>query len=933
MQRLPIVVDRLTQFVTFSSHCSLVWLKRIDRISPFFNFFRAIRLLTFTILICCPILFSAQTASAWPSDSDWNPLYRAGTFVDDPESDSATSRDIVGDTTMAAASLYNDGTYIYFRIRLDDDPRDNTLTALDPFGWGFLIDTDGDTGDYEYMIMLDGIVNPEEIYLAENTVKTNISDPSDKAETIVWSQLLNNDPTSGNYRVLTSADIDGPTSNFGGDEDFYIDYRMPYDVFKNTLGLTDDSLIRLFIGSSNSAQTLTADLGTTASSAYDGLLNDGVSDETLPNGELPSTGTLTFVAALDGSGDVTEFYPGGTLFIRVDDADQNGIPTLRETLTVTVTVPSGDSETLTLLETGPDSDIFTVSIPTAQSATVGDDGILQVSPIEFATATYTDAADADLDQFELRTDTAKALPAADLALTKSVNVSTPNEGDTITYTVTLSNNGPSTATSIQVTDQLPAGVTYVSDNGTGSYNPSTGVWSVAAIAASVSRSLDIIATVDASTSMSTITNNAAITVRGQPDPVAANDTASAAIAVTGADIGLNLTADTTVPASGGTVVLTLTATNNGAYDATNITIAELLNVADLAYVSHSADAGSYNDVSGDWTIATLANGANATLQVTATVIAPGNTTVIQTAAISNVDQSDPISVNDTTNVSLYVGGTDLQLTKSVDTPTPDVGDTITYTLLLENLGSNAVNGIQVSDLLPAGVTYVTHTPPAGTTYDPATGLWDFGATTLADGSSVSLLIDATVDTGTAAQTISNSAAIIAGPVDPDTANDSDNAGITVTFIDLEIVKTADVTTPQDNEPVTFTITVENKGLIDATNVVIFDELPGQLAFVSASGNYDDSTNLWTVGTIAAGATATLTINCTVDIGNNDAPTFFNFASPEQRQQLRQRAAGGGRHRYFCGQERRQRQSVTRRLHHLHPDCYQQRTQRRNKSGN
>ena len=54
-------------------------------------------------------------------------------------------------------------------------------------------------------------------------------------------------------------------------------------------------------------------------------------------------------------------------------------------------------------------------------------------------------------------------PQADLALTKTVNNPTPNVGDTVTFTVTLSDNGPDAATNAQVTDLLPAGLTFVSD--------------------------------------------------------------------------------------------------------------------------------------------------------------------------------------------------------------------------------------------------------------------------------------------------------------------------------------------------------------------------------------------------------------------------------------------------------------------------------------
>ena len=51
-------------------------------------------------------------------------------------------------------------------------------------------------------------------------------------------------------------------------------------------------------------------------------------------------------------------------------------------------------------------------------------------------------------------------------------------------------------------------------------------------------------------------------------------------------------------------------------------------------------------------------------------------------------------------------------------PTPNVGDTITFTVTLTNNGPNAATSVQVTDLLPAGLTFVSATPSQGT-YDPA----------------------------------------------------------------------------------------------------------------------------------------------------------------------------------------------------------------------
>ena len=60
-------------------------------------------------------------------------------------------------------------------------------------------------------------------------------------------------------------------------------------------------------------------------------------------------------------------------------------------------------------------------------------------------------------------------------MTKTVSNPTPNVGDPITFTVTLTNQGPDAATGVQVTDLLPAGLSFVSANPSqGSYNSGTG---------------------------------------------------------------------------------------------------------------------------------------------------------------------------------------------------------------------------------------------------------------------------------------------------------------------------------------------------------------------------------------------------------------------------------------------------------------------------
>lgn len=88
-------------------------------------------------------------------------------------------------------------------------------------------------------------------------------------------------------------------------------------------------------------------------------------------------------------------------------------------------------------------------------------------------------------------------PDADLSLIKSVSNPTPQNGETIQYTIVLNNAGPGTATGIKVSDVLPAGIVYVSSSPTvGSFDSNTNLWTVASLAANASATLVINARVN-----------------------------------------------------------------------------------------------------------------------------------------------------------------------------------------------------------------------------------------------------------------------------------------------------------------------------------------------------------------------------------------------------------------------------------------------------
>jgi len=805
------------------------------------------------LMVLCAVLLLPGIAHAWPSASDWIPLVNASGYVGDPDSDySQCHLDVVGDSSLnPAAMVYNDGTYIYYRIRLDCSP--SGPGGVKQNTWGLLIDTDMNADSYEWMVRIDGRPT-DSIIISQNTSQGTLGDPSDSAEVDVWVDPLNSTPGSENYKI-TSAGTNFPVSS--PDPDYWLEFRYPYDVWLFYMGLDDSSVIRYFIGTGPSGRTFSGDI--VGTSLYTDLTNP-----VLPTGTEPTTGYVMFVADLTGNGDITEAYPGDTLYIKVDDPDQNDQKTLEDTIEVVVNTPAGDSEILTLTETGLNTGIFTGSILTADSNPAISNGLLDLSPIETVRVTYVDAVDALLNKNRDRYDSLTALPSADIGISKAVDNYTPNEGDTVSFTLTLHNYGTSDASGLQVADILPSGLIYNSDSGGGGYNPTNGIWTVASILDGQTLALVINATVDSGTSGQTIVNNADITYNPQTDPDSTNDSASVVLTVQGSDLEVMKSVDSATPNEGDSIVYTITLTNNGSNDATGIIVNDVL-PAGLTYVSSSPSAGAYDQPSGIWNGFGLLSGANATLDITASVNAGTTGTVITNFAnVVSADQADPVQANNSDSASIAVGGVDLLLNKQVDIPTPDVGQVLVFTVTLLNNSTNTATLIEVSDIIPSGLNYVFAMPLAGS-YNPATGIWS--GFSLSAGASATLYITVTVNSGTGGDTIVNTSQVTSvTQTDIDLSNNSASASVTVKAADLSIIKSVDNQSPDPSAEVVFTVTLTNNGPDTATGVEVTDTLSAGLTYVSdtpSAGSFDSVTGIWSGLTLAAGASETLLVNATV----------------------------------------------------------------------
>ena len=577
----------------------------------------------------------------------------------------------------------------------------------------------------------------------------------------------------------------------------------------------------------------------------------------------------------------------------------NGGPDAATNITVTDVIPAG----LVVQSSDPDSgttyasNVWTI-LSLASGASVTLEIVAQVNDASELTysaqVTASDVADPDStpndgagDDFaSVTVDAIDPVASADLSLTITPPTQTPNLGANATFTLTLTNGGPDTATNITVTDVIPAGLVVQSSDPDSGTTYASNVWTILSLASGASVTLEIVAQVN---DANLLTYSAQVTASDVADPdstpnnnvTTEDDQASVtvdAVTPTSADLSLAITPPTQTPNVGQNATFLLTLTNSGPDAATNITVTDVI-PAGMVFQSANAASGT-NYASSVWTIPGLASGANVTLEVVARVDV--NTPLTYSAQVTASDATDPDSTpNDNTGDDRATATVDapdtpttqadLSVTVTPSSTTPNFGSTVTFTIEVANAGPDQATGVVVRDQLPTGLQFVSATATQGA-YVSGTGLWTVG--TLASGANATLTLVARVNTTAAVNNVAQVTA--SGVADPDsTPNNNveaedDQQTVTIdapAAADLRLAKTiVGQAFVNVGENLTFRLTLTNSGPDGATGVVVNDDLPAGLTFVSATasqGTYDSTTGLWTVGSVANGATVTLDIVATL----------------------------------------------------------------------
>ncbi len=383
---------------------------------------------------------------------------------------------------------------------------------------------------------------------------------------------------------------------------------------------------------------------------------------------------------------------------------------ITDVIPVSVTVQQIISSGVTLSQTN----VGNTYVWTTSFMTSGQEGIItitgQMTSSVFITTTVnntteitTTSVDTDISN-NSSTIGLTVIPQADLVISKSDAPDSVLAGNLLTYTVRITNNGPSDAANVVVTDTLPANVAVASAP---SCTPATGTVTcvVGSLSAGSSLTYTIVVTVDTSAT-GTLVNTATITSSTTLLNLG-DDTATETTTInTEADLEIGKTATPAPATAGELLTYTVSITNNGPSDALNVLVTDTLPTG----VTFSSTLGGIcaEGITGypTCTLNTVDGGTTVSYQIVVTVSASssGNITNVATTTSSTTDPSSSNNViSQTTAIQTQA---DLEIVKT-SWPEPVVaGQQLTYTLTITNNGpSDIAIPITITDILDNGVTF------------------------------------------------------------------------------------------------------------------------------------------------------------------------------------------------------------------------------------
>lgn len=421
---------------------------------------------------------------------------------------------------------------------------------------------------------------------------------------------------------------------------------------------------------------------------------------------------------------------------------------------------------------------FTLVAQVDPALLAGPDGLVQQ-----AFTIVSDTNDPALPNNSLTVNTQYTTPDADIAVTDSDSPDPVAPGGTITYTQTITNNGPDAASNATFTQSTPSGTTFQSLSAPAGWTCSTpAVGGTGAINCSKSSmtngengSFTLVVNVTAASGAIT-SSIAGDSDTHDPDPL---DNAANAVTtiVTPESADLEITKTTAAAGApiGSTYAYTITVTNHGPDDADNVVMTDTL-PASLLFRSITEPAGfdcTTPAVGATGTItctaATMADGATTVFTLVVEVAAGASGTIVNEAGVAS-DTGDANGGNSGVSapgVAPEPASADVSIVKTTTATEADTGSTITYTITVSNAGPSPATNVVVSDTLPAGLDFVSATPSQGTCNAASPVVCNLGTIVAGANATITLQVQVVATSGTVVN--SASVTLAEGPGDSSSA--------------------------------------------------------------------------------------------------------------------------------------------------------------------
>jgi uncharacterized repeat protein (TIGR01451 family) len=529
-------------------------------------------------------------------------------------------------------------------------------------------------------------------------------------------------------------------------------------------------------------------------------------------------------------------------------------------------------------ETAPGSGVITCTLGTVPAGGSADLLIAVIVGDVASGTVLTNTADVGSDTYDPDLGNNQAVentlvqqpvgPSADLSITKSASPTTVIAGELVTYTLVITNGGPSTAYNVQVLEMVPDGATIIAaipENPDFDYEFCTlsGVCYLGTVHPTTTATITTIVRVEPDFAGATLTNLASVS-GDQIDYFPANNITSAVVDVT-TWANLSLTkVDLPDPVVAGEVlVYQLRVSNSGPSDAQGVFITDTIAISTTFVGGSDGCVASGQDVT--CTIGTLPAGEEALtfIEVRTDEGIPDATIITNTACVSATNGSSDCAQATTLVVQSALNPTDLEIGKTAVPATVIAGERLTYTIVVTNNGPAPATSVQVVDYLPTGLDLVSTTPSQGLCQIDLT--CDLGDIAIGGNATVTIVVDVHSDQ---LAPLTNIARVSAS--NPDTIVGNNEATV-ITPVDTEaflvIDKTANPYVVTPGGPLSYEIVVSNNGPSDARNVVVTDTLPAELVgpvFSASQGSCIG--NVCSLGTIPAGEDATISIIGSVAAG-------------------------------------------------------------------